>query len=78
MPRRFAKRCGLCKKLCQVSRKWWKGQRRSFLISALWAVRFGTYAQYEDGTFEDGRLLRFLKRCRPCVLCGCDIGDEVA
>jgi hypothetical protein len=74
--RTFAKPCGLCKKLCQVSRKWWKGQRRSFYQSAMWSLRHGAIVTYPDGTFEDGTLMRLFKWNRPCVLCGCD-RDEV-
>ena len=78
MARTFAKPCGMCGKLCQVSRKWWKDQRRSFYKSGMWAVRYGTFVRYPDGTFEDGALLRLLKWNRPCILCGCDSGEEVA
>ena len=69
----FAKPCGLCKKLCQVSRKWWKDQRRSFYKAGLWAARYGTVTEHEDGT-----MLKFLKWSRPCILCGCDLDEEVA
>ena len=63
----FAKPCVLCKKLCQVPKKWWKGQRAGFRRSGLWAVRFGKVTENEDGT-----LLRYFRRNRPCILCGCD------